>query len=76
MWPFCRKACLRDTVQVRDVAGDALVAFSGTYSDGTLTVTYKVTPPDGFATQAFTHPGTVVLVPAHKGKVAFEAAKK
>ena len=43
--------------------------------DGTMTVTYKVTPPDGFATQAFTHPGTVVLVPAHKGKVVFEQAK-
>src|SRR5262245_57768878 len=23
----------------------------------TMTVKYKVTPPDGFATQAFTHPG-------------------
>jgi hypothetical protein len=41
----------------------------------TMTVTYKVTPPDGFATQAFTHPGAVALVPAHKGKVVFEQAK-
>jgi hypothetical protein len=41
-----------------------------------LTVSYKVTPPSGVATQAFTHPGTVVLVPQHKGKVVFEQAKK
>jgi len=42
----------------------------------TMTVTYKVTPPKGAVTQVFTHPGTVVLLPAHKGKVVFEQAKK
>ena len=31
-------------------------------NDKNLLVTWKVTPPDGFATNAFTHPGVVVLV--------------
>jgi hypothetical protein len=41
----------------------------------TLTVYYKVTPPKGAATRAVTHPGAVVVVPKHKGKVVFEQAK-
>lgn len=46
-----------------------------TVKGDTMTVKYKVTPPDGFSIQVITHPGTVVLVPAHKGKVVFEKAK-
>ena len=41
----------------------------------TLHVSYKVTPPKGAATRAVTHPGAVVVVPKHKGKVVFEQVK-
>jgi hypothetical protein len=38
----------------------------------TLTVKWKLTPPMGFATNAFTHPGQAVLVERYEGKVVFE----
>jgi hypothetical protein len=44
--------------------------------DKTLTVAWTVNKPKGFVTQAFTHPGVVVLVPAHEGKVEFDPAAK
>jgi hypothetical protein len=36
-----------------------------------LTVTWKLNRPRGFATEAFTHPGQVVLVPRFEGEVRF-----
>jgi PrcB C-terminal len=43
----------------------------------TLKVEWSATPPDGFATQAFTHPGQVILVERFDGPVMFaEKAKK
>jgi hypothetical protein len=41
----------------------------------TLTVKWKITPPKGLATQAFTHPAEVVLIPAFAGKVVFDPAR-
>lgn len=41
----------------------------------TMTVSWKATPPKGAATAAFTHPGVVALVPAHK-KVEFDPPAK
>jgi hypothetical protein len=42
--------------------------------DGTLTVKWKLHAPEGFATQAFTHPGEAVLVDKFEGKVTFDPA--
>jgi len=64
------------TAGTKSTGGYKVEVTDMTVKGDTMTVTYKVTPPSGFATQAFTHPGTVVLVPKHKGKVVFEQAKK
>src|SRR5213076_1350961 len=40
-------------------------------ADKTLTVTWKLNRPRGFATEAFTHPGQVALVPRFEGQVRF-----
>ena len=40
----------------------------------TLTVTWRLNRPRGFATQAFTHPGQVVLLPRFEGDVRFVMA--
>ena len=42
----------------------------------TLTVEWSVTPPKGFATQAFTHPGQVILVERWDGPVMFATGGK
>ncbi len=44
--------------------------------DNTLTVSWKLHPPKGFATAALTHPGVVVLVPRFTGKVLFDPPAK
>ena len=52
--------------------GGYRVEVTGLETKGeTLTVKWKIAPPKGLATQAFTHPAEVVLVPAFAGKVAF-----
>jgi hypothetical protein len=43
-----------------------------TVKGDTLTVKWKLTPPMGFATNAFTHPGQAVLVERYEGKVVFD----
>ena len=40
--------------------------------DKVLTVAWKLHPPKGFATAAFTHPATVILVPKFAGTVRFD----
>lgn len=45
-------------------------------SGKTLAVEWSVTPPTGIVTQAFTHPGQVILVERFDGPVTFEMAAK
>ena len=52
--------------------GGFRVEVTGLETKGeTLTVKWKIAPPKGLATQAFTHPAEVVLVPKFAGKVGF-----
>lgn len=64
------------TAGSKPTGGWRVEVTSAAVKGDTMTVTYAVSPPDGFATQAFTHPGVVALVPRHKGKVEFVQAKK
>jgi hypothetical protein len=43
---------------------------------GTLTVSWKLLAPAGFATAAITYPSLAVLVPKHTGKVVFDPPLK
>ncbi len=43
--------------------------------DKTMTVKWKLHSPKGIATNAFTHPSEIVLVPKFAGKVVFAPAK-
>jgi hypothetical protein len=53
------------------------VTIDSIKSDGkTLMVEWRAAPPSGFATQAFTHPGQVVLVDRADGKATFVEVKK
>ncbi len=47
---------------------------SVTAAGKTVTVRYRVTPPQGTAKEAFTHPGEAVLVERAEGKPKFEQA--
>jgi len=43
---------------------------------GTLKVSWKLLKPKNGGDDVITYPATAVLVPAYKGKVAFEQVKK
>src|SRR5262245_54623772 len=61
------------TAGVKPSGGYSVEITSLKVADKTLTVASKINPPKGFATQAFTHPGQVVLVPRFEGEVKFAA---
>jgi hypothetical protein len=61
------------TAGVKRTGGYSVEITSLKVADKALTVAWKINPPKGFATQAFTHPGQVVLVPRFEGEVKFAA---
>jgi PrcB C-terminal len=62
------------TAGVKRTGGWKVHIDSVSAADKTVTVRYRVTPPQGFATQAFTHPGEAVLVERAEGTPKFEMA--
>jgi PrcB C-terminal len=61
------------TAGVKPSGGFSVDITSLKVADKTLTVAWKINPPKGLVTQAFTHPGQVVLVPRFEGEVKFAA---
>ncbi len=59
------------TAGVKPTGGWKVEITKVTAGDKTVTVNYTVTPPSGFATQAFTHPGQVALVEHADGTPKF-----
>jgi hypothetical protein len=62
------------TAGVKPTGGWKVEISSVTAADRSVTVNYAVTPPQGFATQAFTHPGQVALVERAEGTAKFVQA--
>jgi hypothetical protein len=60
------------TAGVKPTGGYEVDVESVTAADNTIHVKWKVTPPKGFATQAFTHPALLALVERAEGKAKFE----
>jgi hypothetical protein len=60
------------TAGVKRTGGWKVNIESVSAGDKTITIRYSVTPPQGFATQAFTHPGQVALVERAEGTPKFE----
>ncbi len=63
------------TAGVRPTGGYRIDITSAAIEDKTLTLTWKVTPPKGFVTQAFTHPALVGVVNRFEGPVQFRPQK-
>ncbi|MCI0463562.1 MAG: protease complex subunit PrcB family protein [Gemmataceae bacterium] len=59
------------TAGVKPTGGWKVEIASVTAGDKSITVNYDMTPPKGFATQAFTHPGQVALVERAEGMAKF-----
>ena len=64
------------TAGVKPTGGYSVEIAGLKVADKMLTVAWKVNAPTGFATQAFTHPGVVALLPRFEGEVRFAAADK
>lgn len=61
------------TAGTRPTGGWSVRIQGAAVADGKLEVSSSIAPPKGFATQAFTHPGTMILVERFEGPVVFRS---